>query len=111
MLKNEKININQFLRDMYGDQYYPKFLVDKCRDILAQMCEKIEEKQPKNLEELYEITQKSTEEINDLQDEFYKNNSDIETIARESLAEEFFKISEAYGFEADLETLIATRDW
>ena len=52
-----------------------------------------------------------TDNINDLQNEFYNNNSEIETGARECFAENFEFVANTYGFEADLEELIATREW
>ena len=111
MVKNQKVYVDEILKGMYKDSYYPDFLVDKCKDIFIRMCETIEEENPQNLEELYKITQSSTEEINELESEFNENGSEIETIAREYLAEEFYKLAEAYGFEPDIEELIATRDW
>jgi len=46
-----------------------------------------------------------------LQEEFYENDSEIETAARECIAMDFEFIAKSYGFEADSEELIATRDW
>ena len=110
-LKNEAIRNYKFLTGMYDDNYFPKFLVDKVKNILIKLCFKIESSSPKNLEELYTLTQSSTEEINDLQDEFFQNESEIETNAREIIAMDFEFISKSYGFQADIEELIATRDW
>lgn len=43
---------------------------------------------------------------------FLHADSELETAAREILGEEFAFIASAYGFdEADVEELIATRDW
>jgi hypothetical protein len=37
---------------------------------------------------------------------------DIETVAREEIAEDFCFVAQAYGFaDANVEELIATRDW
>jgi len=110
-LTNSKIKEYSFLDCMYQDAYFPKFLVDKCKNILVNLCSKIETTKPSNLEELYKLTHAATNEINDLQDEFFKNNSEIETGARECLAVNFEFVAKAYGFEADIEELIATRDW
>lgn len=57
------------------------------------------------------MTHSATDKLNDLQDEFFENNSEIETGARECLGADFEFISKAYGFDADIEELIATRDW
>ena len=43
---------------------------------------------------------------------FLHADSELETAARQSIGEEFAFIASAYGFEdADVEELIATRDW
>ena len=109
--KNNALNEYPFLKGMYDDPYFPNFLVDKCRDILTQLCAEIEEKHPENLEGLYKLTHAATNKFNDLEDEFYENESEIETGARETIAENFEFISKTYGFEADVEELIATREW
>jgi hypothetical protein len=47
-----------------------------------------------------------------LQEEFYENDSEIETNARECIGADFDFVAKSYGFEdADMEELIATRDW
>jgi hypothetical protein len=63
------------------------------------------------VQELYPLTHAATNAINDLENEFFDNNSEIETAARECLAVNFEYIATAYGFEADIEELIATRNW
>ena len=110
-LTNEKIIEYSFLKEMYEDQYFPNNLVDKGKVILIDLCHKIETEKPKTLEELYTFTHKATDKFNDLQEEFYENDSEIETAARECIAMDFEFISKSYGFEADTEELIATRDW
>lgn len=110
-IKNEKLKNYSFLECMYADAYFPKFLVDKGKSILVELCLEIETTQPKNLDELYKLTHASTKRFNDLGDEFLKNDSEIETAARECIAENFEFIASSYGFHADTEELIATRNW
>lgn len=111
-IKNEKLKAYKFLKCMYSDSYFPKFLVDKGKAILIELCLQIEKTQPKNLAELYKLTHTSTKKFNALQDEFYKNNSEIETAARECIALDFEFIAKEYGFDkADVEELIAPREW
>lgn len=111
-LTNEQTKKYPFLKDMYEDAYYPNNLVDKGKDILIDLCFQIEQKQPKNLEELYVLTHSATDKFNDLQEEFDENDSEIETVARECIGADFEFIATAYGFQdADIEELIATRDW
>ena len=110
-LANPKVQKYQFLDCMYKDSYFPEFLVDKCKSILLHLCKSIEVEEPKSLDELYLLTHKATEELNKLQDEFFQNDSEIETGARECLGANFEFIAKAYGFNADIEELIAPRDW
>ena len=110
-LSNAKIKEHNFLDCMYQDPYFPTFLVDKCKSVLLKLCQTIETNKPKNLEELYTLTQASTLELNELQEEFFEHDSEIETGARECLAMDFEFVAKAYGYDADVEELIGTRDW
>lgn len=110
-LSNSKIKEYAFLDCMYQDSYFPNFLVDKCKNILLDLCYEIERNKPTTLDDLYKLTNSSTDKLNDLQAEFFENDSEIETAARECLAVNFEFVADAYGFEADIEELIATRDW
>lgn len=97
---------------MYEDPYFPNHLVDKAKAILVNLCFQIEDEKPENLEELYRLTHSATEKFNDLQEEFEDNDSEIETVARDCIGTDFEFIATSYGFEdADIEELIATRDW
>lgn len=110
-LKNEAVKSHHFLDCMYQDTYFPKSSVDKCKDVLLLLCNEIDDKQPKSLPELYKLTQQSTTQINDLQSDFENNGSEIETGARECIAMEFDFIAKSYGFQADVEEMIANREW
>ena len=111
-LVNEQIISFNFLEDMFEDDYYPNSCVEKGRDILIDLCFQIEAQNPQDLTELYELTHAATDKFNLLQDDFEANDSEIETVARECIAANFFYLANAYGFkDADHEDLIATRDW
>lgn len=110
-LKNDTIRNYEFLKGMRSDTYFPEFLVDKIETVLVALCADIESKSPADLDELYVLTHAATEKINELQTEFEQNGSEIETAAREDIAEDFAFIAETYGFDADIEELIAPRDW
>lgn len=110
-LKNEKMKDYVFLKDMYADSYFPIFLVDKVKTILIDLCFDIEKTSPKNLNELYTLTHSATIKINQLQDDFFEHDSEIETGARESIGQDFDIIAKSYGFNADVEELIAPREW
>ncbi|MBU2708351.1 hypothetical protein KCM76_20330 [Zooshikella marina] len=107
-----KIDESKLLTDMYSDEYFPNHLVDKVKSILLTACKEIESQKPKKLEELYTITCQATELINDLQGEFEESDSEIETVARDDIVSSFEYIATMYGFtNADVEGLVATRDW
>lgn len=109
-IQNEKMAAYEFLSCM-GEKYYPAETTEKCREVLRQLCRDIEEKQPADLDALYELSHAATEKINGLEMEFMDKGSQIDTIARECLAEDFFNVAEAYGFDADMEELIEPREW
>jgi hypothetical protein len=109
---NLKIDASKLLEGMYRDGYFPNFLVDKVRDVILDACREIEAENPKTYEDLYAITCRATEKINDLQEDFEENDSEIETVARDDIAVTFGYVAKTYGFpDADLEELVATRDW
>ena len=112
VISNQQIEAHEFLQCMDNDEYFPRNLVDKGRQILLRLSERIEREQPADEAALYSLTHAATRQFNDLAEEFYDANSEIETSAAECIALDFEFIAKAYGFEnADLEELIATRDW
>ncbi|MCF2527322.1 DUF5713 family protein [Yinghuangia soli] len=111
-ITNQQAAERAYLKPLYEDDYYPDHVLDKGKAILLRLCERIEAEQPTDLPALYVLTHAATEEFNDLEVEFDKAGSEIETVAREEIAEDFWFIANAYGFtDADHEELIATRDW
>ena len=100
-----------FLDEMYRDSYFPDALVDKGKDILLRLCDSIELEMPRDIEALYALTHAATDDFNALAEAFYEHDSEIETAARECIAEDFAFIASTYGFDADTEEMIATRDW
>ena len=111
-ISNEQIDRHAFLQCMDEDEYFPKNLVDKGKQILLRLSERIEREKPADETALYALTHAATNQFNDLAEEFFDADSEIETAAAECIALDFDFIAKAYGFEnADLEELIATRDW
>jgi hypothetical protein len=98
------------LADMYNDKYYPKFLVDKVKDELMKVIGYLEQGNHSN-EEIQQKFDEMTIAINDLQDEFYKNDSEIETAARESIGDAVSHILNYFNIGIDCETAIGERDW
>ena len=111
-ISNERVSTHPFLRGLYEDDYYPDGVLDRGRAILLALCERIERERPADLAALYALTQAATEEFNDLEAAFEAAGSEIETVAREEIAEDFGFVARAYGFpDADVKELIATREW
>lgn len=111
-ISNEKAASRPFLEVLYEDDYFPDHVLDKGRAVLVALCERIEAERPADLAALYALTQAATEEFNALEAEFEAAGSEIETVAREEIGGDFWFIAQAYGFDdADVEELIATREW
>ncbi|GAA4504088.1 DUF5713 family protein [Actinoallomurus oryzae] len=109
---NQRIAGHSFLEGMYDDDYFPDHVVDKGKAILLRLCERIEAERPADLAALYALTNAATEEFNALEADFEAADSELETVARELIGEEFWFVASAYGFpEADAEMLIAAREW
>ena len=68
LLTNPKVKNHFFLKDMYKDNYFPNFLVDKGKNILLDLCFKIEREKPKDEAGVYRLTHNAIEMFNDLQD-------------------------------------------
>lgn len=111
-LTNQQVAGHKFLDGMYRDDYYPNHVVDKGAAILTRLCERIEAAKPSDVAALYVLTHAATQEFNALEADFDAAGSEIETVAREMIAEEFWFVAKTYGFtDADQEELIAGRDW
>lgn len=98
------------LEDMVNDEYYPKFLVDKLKELIVPVIKLLE-----NGETNTDIIQSKLDEmtlaINELQEEFYDNDSEIETVARDSIAVTIGHIMEWFHIDIDMETALRERDW
>jgi hypothetical protein len=111
-ITSQRVKEHVFLERLYPDAYFPDHVLDKGVAILRRLCERIEAEQPADLTALYVLTEAATEEFNALEAEFDAAGSEIETVAREEIAEDFWFVASAYGFaDADAEELIAGRDW
>ena len=100
----------KLLNEMYQDEYYPDFLVDKVRDALQKVIDLLE-----NGETDTEVVQEKLDEvvcaINDLQEEFDENDSEIETVARDCIGVAVAYILEWFNIPIDTEDAIRERDW
>ncbi|MGW3076229.1 DUF5713 family protein [Kitasatospora sp. NPDC001132] len=111
-ITNQRVAEHAFLRGMYRDPYFPDHIVDKGKAVLVRLCERIEAERPADLTALYVLSHAATEEFNLLEAEFEAAGSEIETVAREEIAEDFWIVATAYGFtDVDVEELVAPRNW
>ncbi|MGW3229772.1 DUF5713 family protein [Kitasatospora sp. NPDC001095] len=111
-ITNQRVAEHAFLWGMYRDPYFPDHIVDKGKAVLVRLCERIEAERPADLTALYVLSHAATEEFNLLEAEFEAAGSEIETVAREEIAEDFWIVATAYGFtDVDVEELVAPRNW
>lgn len=100
----------KLLKEMYQDEYFPDFLVDKVKAELQKVIDLLESGETNT-----EIIQKKLDEavcaINDLQDEFDENDSEIETVARDCIGESVGYILKWFAIPIDIEEAIRERDW
>ena len=100
----------KLLDEMYQDDYYPAFLVDKVKDEIQKVIDLLESGETDD-----EVVQEKLDEavlaINDLQEEFDENKSEIETVARECIAANVSYILAWFNIPIDTEEAIRERDW
>lgn len=107
----KKFDINyRILEDMYRDSYFPDFLVDKIKTLIQTVINCLEDGE-RNLETIQDKLDEMTLAINDLQEEFEENDSEIETAARDSIGETIAYILQWFEIDIDVEDAIAERDW
>jgi hypothetical protein len=98
------------LKHMYDDGYFTNYLVDKVKNLILELIaylEMGEQDIPKIQGKLDEMTLA----INDLQEEFDENDSEIETVARESIGLSVEYVLHWFGIHIDIEDAIQERDW
>lgn len=100
----------QLLADMYQDGYFPDFLVDKVKELVQNVISYLETGE-QDLEKIQNQFDEMTLAINDLQEEFEENDSEIETAARDSIGETVEYILKWFQIDLDVEDAIQERDW
>ncbi|MFD2116612.1 DUF5713 family protein [Paenibacillus yanchengensis] len=99
-----------YVVDMYNDTYYPVFLVDKVKAEIEKVVQFLESGSH-TITAIQEKFDVMTNAINDLAEEFDEHDSEIETVARESIGDTVDNILRVYGIAIDVETAIQERDW
>ncbi len=100
----------EYLKDMYHDEYFPGALVDKVRDLIKELVAFLENGEHSKGEIQSELD-KIVIGINNLQVEFEKNDSEIETVARDSIATTIEEILKYFEVDIELEEAIREREW
>ena len=100
----------KLLKEMYEDDYYPVFLVDKVRDEIQKVIDLLETGET-NTDVIQEKLDEVVCAINDLQEEFDENDSEIETVARDCIGVTIDYILKWFGIPIDMEEAIRERDW
>ena len=100
----------KLLEDMYSDGYFPDFLVDKVKALIMKVIELLETGE-RDLKKIQKAFDKMTLAINDLEEEFEENDSELETGARESIGATVEYILRWFEIDIDVEDAIGARDW
>ena len=100
----------KLLDEMYQDEYYPDFLVDKVKEELQKVIRLLESGET-DVGAVQKILDEAVCGINDLQEEFDENDSEIETVARECIAATVAYILEWFGIPIDIEEALRERAW
>lgn len=100
----------QPLYEMYDDEYFPDFLVDKIKAELDKI-EAVLAGGEKDTAIIQQHFDTMTRAINDLEAEFEENDSEIETVARESIGEAVDYLLQKYRIDINVEEAIREREW
>lgn len=98
------------LKEMYEDEYFPNLCVDKVKALLEKVIIYLETGET-DKRKIQEKLDEMTIGINNLQDDFEENDSEIETGARESIGESVEYLLRWFHIDIDIETAIGERDW
>ena len=101
---------HKLLDEMYQDDYNPAILVDKVKGELQKVIDLLESGET-DTEVIQETLDEAVCGINDLQEEFDENDSEIETAARECIAATVASILEWFNISFDTEEALRERDW
>lgn len=100
----------KLLEEMYRDGLFPNFLVDKVKALVQEVICFLETGE-RDLEKIQNKFDEMTLAINDLEEEFEENDSEIETVARESIGGTVKYILKWFDIDIDVEDAIGEREW
>ena len=101
---NEK---NVYLIEMYEDSFFPKECVDKVKEQLILLELEI----GNGKQEIQKLCDQTIENINDLQDFFEEHESELESVAAESIGNAINRILERFEINLDIEAAMRMREW
>ncbi|WP_410799844.1 DUF5713 family protein [Lysinibacillus telephonicus] len=84
--------------------------MDKIKLIITQVVHFLEEGKH-SIEEVQQKLDEMTIAINELQNEFYQNDSEIETVARDSIGITVEEILQYFELDIDIEDALRKREW
>jgi TolA-binding protein len=99
-----------FLPEMYADSYFPTPQVDKVKAAIQKLVSFLEEGSA-GPAEIQEQLDEMTRAINELQDDFEDHDSELETGAREAIAETVERILAHFEVAIDTEEALREREW
>lgn len=99
------------LQNMYEDTYYPQFLVDKIKWQFIHLIEYLEGADLKDTSLIQDKLDEFTMCINSLQQEFWDQDSEIETVASESIAAALEYILQWFEIDIPIEDALREREW
>lgn len=100
----------KLLEEMYNDGYFPDFLVDKIKALIQNVIDFLETGE-RDLDNIQKKFDEMTLAINDLEEEFEDNDSELETVARDSIGETVEYVLKWFDIDIDVEDAIGERDW
>ncbi|MBR6044201.1 MAG: hypothetical protein IKP47_01060 [Ruminococcus sp.] len=100
----------RYLKDMYADKYYPKYLVDRVRVEIERVVSWLEmgEHEPDEIQAEFD---KMTKAINEIADVFAENDSEIETVARNAIAIDVINIIQYFDLPIKVNIALRLRTW
>lgn len=110
ILDSQEYNLSYSPAKSKNYMLYPAFLVNKVKDELQKVIDLLESGET-DTDAVQETLDEAVCGINDLQEEFDENDSEIETVARECIAATVAYILEWFGIPIDTEEAIRERDW
>lgn len=94
----------------FDESYFPDFLVDKVKALIQNVIDCLEtgERDLNNIQKKFD---EMTLAINDLEEEFEDNDSELETVARDSIGMTVEYILKWFNVDIDVEDAIGEREW